>query len=196
MTVNSESGNTDLRLVILLHRVRDDLVRYEDPIFAEYGLTTEQYSVLAAMKYLGGSVRITDLASQLERSPNSVSMLVDRMAKAGLVKRVRDRVDRRVVYVTATSKGEDAFRLATPPTWESARKVLSRLSYGDKRSLIKLLEVVKCTALEYLNPGVNAAEIIKNSITSRADLFDRMVKNVFPSTPEAKRQGGKKKKAK
>jgi DNA-binding MarR family transcriptional regulator len=195
MATNSESKNTILRLVILLHRVRDELVRCEDPISAAYGITTEQYSVLGALKYLGGNVRITDLALALERTPNSVSMIVDRMVAVGLVKRVRDRRDRRVVYATATSKGENAFKVATPENWKYAQKVMSRLSYEDQRTLISLLEIVKCAALEYLNPGADIAKISKGSVVNQADLFERMIKSVLPSTPQAKRQGGKKKKA-
>jgi DNA-binding MarR family transcriptional regulator len=194
MTVNSKSENTVLRLAILLHRIHDELMACEEPIFSKYGITTEQYSVLGAMKYLGGSVRVTDLALALERSPNSVSMIVDRMVKAGLLTRKRDRGDRRVVYVTATSKGENAFRLATLPCWQFIREILSPLSYEDTRTLLSLLETVKNKTLSYLKPGVDIAEISQNSVMNQADLFERMIKSVFPSTPEAKRQGDKKKK--
>jgi len=166
----------------------------EDQIFGEYGITTEQYAVLATMKYLGDSVRVTDLAQSLERSPNSVSMIVDRMVRAGLVKRIRDRGDRRVVRVIITSKGEAALKPATPAGVEFIQKILSPLSYEDKRTLASLLETVKCEALRYLNPGVDIAEISKNNITNQADLLERLVKYAFPSTPEAKRQGGKKRK--
>ena len=43
MARNSESGNTVLRLWLLLHRVRDGIVLCEDSIFGKYGLTTEQF---------------------------------------------------------------------------------------------------------------------------------------------------------
>jgi DNA-binding MarR family transcriptional regulator len=167
----------------------------EDAIFSEYGLTTEQFGLLATMKYLGGPVRVTDLAQNLERSPNSVSMLVDRMVKAGLVKRIRDKSDRRVVNVVITSKGENAVKPATPVGVEFIQKILSPLSYEDKRILASLLEIVKCEARGYLNPGADIAEISKNSVTNQADLLERMVKYAFPSTPQAKRRGGKKGKA-
>jgi DNA-binding MarR family transcriptional regulator len=114
MTLDSESKNTVLRLWLLLHRVRDMLFLCEDSLFAKYGLTTEQLGLLGAVKTLGGSPRPTDLAQRLERSPNSISMLVDRMVKAGLVRRTRDRKDRRTVFVSATSKGEKAVGLALP----------------------------------------------------------------------------------
>jgi DNA-binding MarR family transcriptional regulator len=195
MATNSESENTVLRLGIQLHRVADLLRRCEDPIFAKYGITTEQYSVLGALRYLGDPARVTDLAQWLERTPNSVSMIVDRMVKVGLVKRVRDRVDRRVVYVTATSKGENALKLATLPGLEFIRDILSPLSYEDRLTLFSLLETVKYKTLNYLNPGVDIEEMKGNDITKQADLVKRLTQGLLPSTPQAKRRGGKKKKA-
>jgi len=191
MAVDSESKNTVLRLWLLLHRVRDALVLCEDSIFGEFGLTMEQFAVLAAVKSRGGSLRPTDLALILERSPNSISMLVDRMVKVGLVRRTRDRRDRRVVRVSLTTKGENALKPATPTGWEFIQKILSPISYKDKHTLANLLETVRCELLGYLNPEVDMAEIIKNSVTNQPDLYERMIKNIFPSTPEAKRRGGK-----
>jgi MarR family 2-MHQ and catechol resistance regulon transcriptional repressor len=192
MAVNSESKNTDMKLWLLMHRVRDALVLCEESILRKYGLTMEQFAVVAAVKSRGGSLRPTDLAFILERSPNSISMLVDRMVKAGLVKRTRDRIDRRVVRVSLTNRGENALKPATPATWEFIQKILSQLSYKDKHALASLLEILKCQFLGYLNPEVDMAEITKNSVTNQPDLYRRMMKNIFPSSSEAKRQGGKK----
>jgi len=192
MALNSKSGNTVLRVWLLLHRVRDILALCEDSIFAEYGITTEQFSVLGAVKSRGGSLRPTDLASILERSVNSMSMLVDRMVKAGLVRRTRDRIDRRVVRVTLTSKGANAIERAIPEGWDFIQKILSPLSYKDKQALASMLETVKCELLGHLNPQVDMAEIIKNSVTNQPGLYERMIKNIFPSGSEAKRKGREK----
>ena len=188
MAMNSESANTVLKLWLLLHRVRDALVACEDPIFKEYGLTTEQFGVLASVKSRGGSLRPIDLALILERSPNSVSMLVDRMVKAGLVKRTRDRKDRRVVNVTVTSKGASALRPAVPAGWEFIQKILSPISYQDRRVLVGLLEKIKCDLFGYLNPEADMEEIVKNSLTGQPGLYERMTKNLLPSGSEAKHQ--------
>jgi DNA-binding MarR family transcriptional regulator len=156
----------------------------------------EQFSLLGAVKGWGGSLRPSDLAAILERSPNSVSMLVDRMVKAGLVRRTRDKKDRRVVNVTLTSKGEDALKPAVPVGWEFIQRILSPISYKDKRTLASLLERIKCELIGYLSPGVDMAEIIKNSVTNQPDFYGRVEKNVFPPGSEAKRQGGKRRKIK
>jgi len=195
MALDSKSGNTVLRMWLLLHRVRDVLALCEDSIFAEYGITTEQFSVLAAVKSRDGSLRPTDLAYLLERSPNSISMLVDRMVKAGLVRRTRDRRDRRVVNVSLTSKGENALKPAMPASWEFIQKILSPIPYEDIYALANQLETVKCELLGYLNPEMDMTEITKNSITNQPRLYERMIKNIFPSGYKARLQSGKKRAA-
>jgi len=192
MTVNSESENTVLRLWLLLPRVGDSLALCQDSVFSKYGLTTEQFGVLTSIKSRG-PLRPSDLASILERSPNSMSMLVDRMVKAGLVKRVRDRKDRRTVFVSMTDKGEKAVEPAIPAGWKFIHKILSPLSYNDQRAFVSMLETVKCELVGFLNPEMDMAEIIKNSFTKDPDLYKRMVKKVLPSGYEAKRRAGKKK---
>lgn len=193
MAKNSESNNTILRVWLLLHRVRDALALCEDSIFGEYGITTEQFGVLAAVRSRGGSLRPTDLASILERSPNSISMLVDRMVKAGLVRRTRDKKDRRVVNVTLTSKGASAVEPAIPAGWDFIQKILSTLSEEQRHALASMLEKVKCECIKYLNPGIDMAEIMKNSVTNQPGSYERMIKNIFPSGYKAKPQGGRKK---
>ena len=195
MTINLESGNLVLRLWFIMHRIADVLRNGEDRVFGEYEITTEQYAVLAAIKYLGDSVKVSDLAQGLERTPNSVSMIVDRMVKVGLVTRKRDRADRRVVYVTATSKGKNALKLATLPGLKFIGEMLSPLSYEDRLTLLNLLGTVKYKTLSYLNPGVDIEEMNRNDITKQADLVKRLTQGLLPSTPQAKRRGGKKKRA-
>ena len=191
MAINSESEKTVLRLWLLLRRVGDTLMLCQDSIFSKYGLTTEQWGVLTCIKSRG-PLRPTDLASILERSTNSISMLVDRMVKAGLVRRTRDRKDRRVVTVSMTSKGEKAVEPAVIAGWEFIHEILSPLSYDDQCALASMLETVKCELIGYINPEMDKAEIIKNSFTKDPSLYKRMVKNVLPPGYEAKRKHRKK----
>jgi len=183
MAANCESQNTVLRLWLLLHRVRDMISLCEDSVFKEYGITMEQFGLLATAKGSGGSLRPTDLASLLERSPNSMSMLVDRMVKAGLVKRTRDKKDRRVVNVFLTSKGENTLEPAAPVGWELIQKILSPISDKDKKDLASQLEIIKCEALGYLNPEMDMANIIKNSVTKRPNLYRN---SIFAKSPRKK----------
>ena len=191
MAVNSEQENTILRLWLLLRRVGDALGLCQDMVYGKYGLTTEQFGVLASIKSRG-PLRPLDLALILERSPNSMSMIVDRMVKAGLVRRTRDRKDRRAVFVSMTDKGREAVEPAIPAGWEFIHKVVSPLSYDDQRALASMLETVKCELVGYLNPEMDTAAIMKKSLTGDPDLYKRMVKKVLPSGYDSKRKRGKK----
>jgi hypothetical protein len=121
-------------------------------------------------------------------------MLVDRMVKAGLVSRTRDRKDRRVIIVSLTSKGEKAVEPAIPAGWEFIHKIVSPLSDNDQRAFASMLETVKCELVGYLNPEMDLAEIVKGSFTKDPGLYKRWAKNVLPPDYEAKRQGAKRKK--
>jgi DNA-binding MarR family transcriptional regulator len=190
MTVNYESEKLVLRLWYITHRTCDWLRRCEDRVFGEYNITTEQYAVLSTIKYLDEPVRITDIARWLERSTNSVSMIVDRMVKAGLLRRVRDKVDRREVRVIITSKGETALKPAILAGWEFIGKIMSPLSQEDRHTLLSLLETMKYEAFKHLHPGADIEEMRKNEITGQANLVERLIQYTSTSAPKAKRRDG------
>jgi MarR family 2-MHQ and catechol resistance regulon transcriptional repressor len=190
MTVNLELNRLALRAWFLSHRTHELLRKCEDKVYGKYNLTTEQYTMLAIIEYLGGPVRITDIARWSGRSTNSISMIIDRMVKAGLVKRARDRKDRRAVFVTITSKAEHALEPATRAGLEFIQETLSPLSDEEKLTFVNLHEVVKHKALEYLNPGEDIEEMQRSEVTSQANLVERLVQYISPSTPKAKHRGG------
>jgi DNA-binding MarR family transcriptional regulator len=193
MAVNSEQERTVLRLWLLLRRVGDALSLCLDLVYSKYGITNEQSGVLAAIKSRGPS-RISDLSSILERSPNSISMLVDRMVKGGLVKRTRDKKDRRTVFVTMTDRGRQVIDPAVPEGWQLIHKVLSPLSYDQQSGLADMLETVRCELVRCLNPEMDMTEILEKSLTRDPGSYKRLVKNVLSSGCEAKLQGEKKRK--
>jgi DNA-binding MarR family transcriptional regulator len=192
MAVDSESEKLVLRAWFLTHRTRDVLRTCEDQVFGEYGLTTEQYAVLSIMKLLDDGMRVTDLAHWLERSTNSVSMMVDRMVKAGLITRKRGRGDRRAVHLSITGKGEKALKPATVAGWKFIREVMSPLSNEDKRVFVSLHETVKYQALHYLNPKLNVEEMKRNELTNQPDSMKRLAQYISTCMPEAKRRSAKK----
>ena len=169
-----------LKAFMLLHRTRDLLFRCQDRAVAEFGLTAEQYSVLLAIKYLDDPVRATDIGRWMERKVNSISMIVDRMVRAGLVERIRDLPDRRAVRVVFTSKGKRAFELATPEVWKLIDEIFSPLPHEEKRTLIRLLETLRERALKHLNPGTDVRAIA----TYGTDDASRLLKRMRRYTPQ------------
>ena len=193
MKVNPNQEEIVLRLWLLLRRVGDALNLCLDLMYSKYGITNEQSGVLAAIKSRG-PLKPSDLASILERSPNSMSMLVDRMVKANLVKRTRDRKDRRLVFVTLTDKGKRKLAPGIPEGWQLLQKIVSPLSYDQRCALADMLETLKCELTSCLNPEMDMAEIIKNSPTKDPSQYKRFVKNVLPRGSGTERKGREKRK--
>lgn len=79
-----------------------------------------------------------ELAGQIHCEPSNITTIVDRLDRAGLIRREPDPDDRRIRRITLTAKGVaardevDAY-LATPPA------AINRLSASDQRSLRDLL---------------------------------------------------------
>jgi len=186
MTVNHESENTVSRLWLLLRRVGETLMRCQDLVFLKYGLSTEKWGVVASIKSRG-PLRPSDLSMMQARTPNSMSMLIDRMVKTGLVRRTRDRKDRRVVTVSLTSKAESVAEPAVTAGWEFIHEILSPLSDNEQRTLANMLETVKCELVARLRPEMDKEELIKNSFTNDPDLYKRMAQNLLPPGYESKR---------
>jgi DNA-binding MarR family transcriptional regulator len=174
MMVKSKDYSLHLGLARLVYLTYARLKICLDEILKKQGLTTEQYTVLVTVKYREAPVRITDIARWTERSTNSVTMIVDRMVKAGLVRRVRDRNDRRVVKVVITSKAESALKPANIAAMEFFRQVMSPLSHEDAQTFAGMFKMMNYKMLELLNPGADIEAILKDDSKRSAYLYKQL----------------------
>jgi DNA-binding MarR family transcriptional regulator len=190
MPVKFEFENPDKGAWVLLRQVYNLISKCSDLVFSEYALTTEQHSVLMAIKHIEDPVKVTDVARWLDRSVNSVSMIIDRMVKAGLVRRRRDLPDRRAVRLTITSKAEEAFVPATVAGWDLIQEILAPLSDKDTLTLIRLLGTLRDKTYDYLGSGKVVEKVTRNETENMALFMKQAAKYRSLSTPEAKPQCG------
>ncbi len=104
-----DAGSPDARpddrvaIVTGLRRIVKALETYSRAVQREFGLTGPQ---LWAVKVLArGQLTAGELAQALAVHQSSVSVLVERLERRGLVRRTRDPDDRRVVHVALTARG-------------------------------------------------------------------------------------------
>ncbi len=191
MPTDSELGNLSVNLWRTVYQTYTRFKNGMDQVLGEHGLTMEQYLVLTTIKYHDPPMRITDVAGWLERSTNSVTMIVDRMVKAGLLRRIRDRRDRRTVNVFLTGKAETAIKVANPPAWEYMQQGMSPLSYKDKDTLAGVLKTLNYKLLEYLNPGADIEAMLKNDSKQQDYVMKQWRKQPWLADSKAKRRGTK-----
>lgn len=79
-----------------------------------HGLGLDWYDVLYQLNSAGGRLRMHELSDATLFSRTDCTRLVDRMARAGLVRRERAEEDGRGVYAVLTDTGKAALRRAAP----------------------------------------------------------------------------------
>ena len=191
MATDSELENMSVNLWRTLYQTYTRFKNGMDQVLSEQGLTMEQYLVLTTIKYHDPPMRITDVAGWLERSTNSVTMIVDRMVKGGLLRRVRDRRDRRTVNVFLTSKAETAIKAANPTAWEYMQQGMSPLSHRDKDALADLLKTLNYKLLEYLKPGADVQAMLKSDSKQQDYVMKQWRKQPWLATSKTKRRSTK-----
>ena len=116
----------DYRLWVLLNQVNDGMARARDSEVRGLGISAIQSGAIIVLKAMDGETTPTELSRWLFREPQTISQLLIRMEKQGLVKRVRrrkrNREDSTMLRVVLTQKGEEIFRLEN-----EQRKVIQRI---------------------------------------------------------------------
>lgn len=125
-------------LLLALGRRRGGL---RDPIFTaleEIQLTAPQ---IHAVLWCGhdGPLTMGEIAWRLGVSDKTVTGLVDRLEKAGHVKRERDTQDRRVVRARLTRKGEVTFKKARDAFFQQIIHLVTLLDPPDREDLFRIV---------------------------------------------------------
>jgi DNA-binding MarR family transcriptional regulator len=103
-------------------------------------ITVPQASVIGLLGRAGRPLSITTLGRMLTQESQSATSLVDRMCGAGLVERVKDPLDRRVVLVRLAPKGQQMFETLRSTAPAFSDEMFSVLSTEDRATLKDLLD--------------------------------------------------------
>ena len=114
----------------------------EADLVAHDGLTLAEFDVLAQLGFAPESrLRMAELADRVRLSPSGITRLVDRLSRAGLLKRTRCASDRRGTWATLTAAGRQRLERARPMHLRGVHKHFARrLSAPQLRSLAKTVE--------------------------------------------------------
>ena len=99
-----DGGGDTAQIVQGLRRIVKALHTYSQEVLAAYALTGPQLWALKTLRQ-GVPLTVGQLATSLAVHQSSISILLDRLEKRGLVRRLRGRPDRRVVRVVLTKRG-------------------------------------------------------------------------------------------
>jgi DNA-binding MarR family transcriptional regulator len=117
------------------------------------GFPIQWYDVLVHIEDAPDGLRMNDIAGRILYSKSGLTRVVDRMEKAGLVRRVIPENDRRSIFVVQTDKGREAMTRARRQHHDwIAEHFSSPLADTDIKALTRALEKLNAH-MGTLRPG-------------------------------------------
>ncbi|WP_223066063.1 MarR family winged helix-turn-helix transcriptional regulator [Paenibacillus caui] len=103
----------------------------------------------------GEGLTISEISNLMEVTPPTVTQLIKNLEAEGLVERINDRKDRRVVRVLLTEQGKNLVQRAQANFVQRLKGLTNYLGEEQTEQLTTLLE----KALKYLNQNKNESEV-------------------------------------
>jgi DNA-binding MarR family transcriptional regulator len=152
-----------------LLRAGDDAIHSCEAYLTEHGLTQGRFVVLMQLlKKMEDSPQShtpAELADMSGVTRATMTGLIDTLERDGLVKRVPDPVDRRMMSVRLTERGHRVLQRVLPGHFRNMARIMSPLSDGERKTLVRLLTKVmrqadprpdKCGAAGAASPAKGA----------------------------------------
>jgi DNA-binding MarR family transcriptional regulator len=86
-----------------------------------------------------GKWSVRRIAQELDAPMSTISSALDRLEKRGLVTRLREAQDRRVVHIALTPAGQRLVKKIRAGQIETCRVMLTRLNRSEREQLIRLV---------------------------------------------------------
>lgn len=132
------------RAMLLLRRMQDK--NTADFITSLGSLSMQQ---LAVLNIVGDNEPCTmsEIARKASLSLSSITILIDKLFKAKLVKRLRSDEDRRIVLATLTAEGKKIYQIQIEHTHAVIRRIFSVLSPTEQDQLIRIFQKITLSLL-------------------------------------------------
>jgi MarR family multiple antibiotic resistance transcriptional regulator len=145
----------DYRLYRLLLRTSEIVSRVrtrELNELSDYGITSSQVGILFATKILGKNATGAKISRFLHRNPNTISELLVKMEKKGLIKKITNPHNKKGMRIAITDKGLEAFQVSI--NRRSVHRIFYCLSAEEHSQLEQMLTKVLSNALEEFGANI------------------------------------------
>jgi DNA-binding MarR family transcriptional regulator len=129
-------------LLVALLTLNNSIQRRGDAFFLSFGLTDAQFNILNLIGLSHGPMDQLAVTERLLVGKSSVSIVLNRMVKAGLIRREEHPRDRRRVVLHLTRKGRDLWRRIVPPYEKGVREIFDVLPRKRREAFLDDLETL------------------------------------------------------
>ena len=130
----------------------DAFLRDSQRLFRPHGLTAAQYNVLSVLAAAADGLSQRELGDILVVDRSNITGLLDRLEKAGLVKRTDHPSDRRIYRVSLTSAGRKLWAKVQPRYLKVTEQVTAGLREKQARDAIAVLKSLQAGAVSWRLP--------------------------------------------
>lgn len=146
MDINTALNDVLVKLFRNINSIEEQAMRTE-----EYkDVTTNDMHVIEAIG-IGEQKNMTAVAKALHVTTGTLTISINSLVKKGYVSRVRSEEDRRVVLISLTSRGEEAFLHHRHFHEQMIESVVEQLSEEEKQVLEKALRRINQFFLSKIN---------------------------------------------
>jgi DNA-binding MarR family transcriptional regulator len=136
--VMNKRSNIGDQVIVALRRVIRAVDLHSRTLVESHGLTGPQALILKALQ--NGSLPAGELATRVSLSQGTVTDILNRLEKRGLISRIRDTEDRRRVLVEATDAALALLAQSPPLLQESFAQRFSNLQDWEQTQLLASLQ--------------------------------------------------------
>ncbi len=140
--------NKDFDLWLLLLQARDTLLKARYKELRQYGISPMEAGVLFYFQTNGGKLTPVELSQCLLREHHSITTLLSRMEKKGLITKTKDADRKNIWSINLTEKGQQTYRQSIKR--ESIHKAMSPLTENECQQLESHLKKVRNQVLKLL----------------------------------------------
>jgi len=149
--------DSDYNLYMLIYLTQAALFRARYYEIKEFGITSMELALLVIVEGLGESATPAEISRWMMRRRPTVSGLLDRMERNGLVIREGYDHNKKLKKVVMTEKGREALDLAKIKNiWHTIMGSLSDEEYGQLWSLLEKLKDKALSQTEAIDVEVNS----------------------------------------
>lgn len=138
----SMSISTQQRALVAIMSAAGRLRRQAGCLFEGHGISSSQYNVLRILRGAGGELPTMTIRDRMMDPEPSITRLVDRLEKRGLLERVACAEDRRRVDCRLTEAGTELLSELDKPVDDADRQLMRGLSERELKTLADLLDRV------------------------------------------------------
>ena len=135
------------QLWLMLRRVMHQMSNIRSKELSRYGLSMAEAGAMAVIYSLDGKATPAEVARQTLREPHTVSGLLTRMYRKGLVNKTPDQGQKNIVRVSLTDKGFEVYWKAMEV--ESVGEILSVLNEQERKQFWTALRKLRQKSTEY-----------------------------------------------